>query len=199
LDKILFKLKKVKKFLKGWGYNRSGNNRRRRREIESNLCELEQIEEIGNLSETQIRNRFIWKIELLTMMEEEERYWFQRCHETWLLQGDNNIEFFHRVANGRKRKQTIYSLEDGVNHITGTESILKHASDFYKQLCGPGIGNTFDIKEDMWEEEYMVTEEENRVLTRPFSEEEMKKDLFQMEKNKAAGPDGIPIEFYQSC
>jgi hypothetical protein len=22
----------------------------------------------------------------------------------WLLKGDNNIEFFHRVANGRKRK-----------------------------------------------------------------------------------------------
>jgi hypothetical protein len=42
----------------------------------------------------------------------------------------------------------------------------------------------------------MVTEEENRMLTRPFFEEEVKKALFQMEKNKVAMHDGVPIEFY---
>jgi hypothetical protein len=33
LDKILFKLKKVKKFLKGWGFNLSGSRRKRKKEI----------------------------------------------------------------------------------------------------------------------------------------------------------------------
>lgn len=32
-----------------------------------------------------------------------------------------------------------------------------------------------------------------------FSEIEIKATLFQMEKNKAARPDKIPIGFYQSC
>ena len=32
-----------------------------------------------------------------------------------------------------------------------------------------------------------------------FTEHEVKTTLFQMEKNKAAGPDRIPIEFYQCC
>lgn len=32
-----------------------------------------------------------------------------------------------------------------------------------------------------------------------FSESEIKNALDQMEKNKAAGPDKIPIEFYQAC
>jgi hypothetical protein len=41
----------------------------------------------------------------------------------------------------------------------------------------------------------MVTEEENRMLTRPFFEE-VKKALFQMKKNKVAMHDGVPIEFY---
>jgi hypothetical protein len=36
-------------------------------------------------------------------------------------------------------------------------------------------------------------------LDRPFSEEEIKSVIDQMEKNKAAGPDGFPIEFYQVC
>ena len=33
----------------------------------------------------------------------------------------------------------------------------------------------------------------------PFTEKEVKEVIDQMEKNKAAGPDGIPIEFYQHC
>ena len=41
--------------------------------------------------------------------------------------------------------------------------------------------------------------QDNEELTKPFSEPEIKAALFQMEKNKAAGPDKIPIEFYQHC
>jgi hypothetical protein len=48
-----------------------------------------------------------------------------------------------------------------------------------------------------WLEEGKVTEEENNELTKPFSEEEINATLFKMEKNKAADPDGFPIEFYQ--
>ena len=44
--------------------------------------------------------------------------------------------------------------------------------------------------------EEKVGDDENNVLTRPFSEEEIKSALFSMEKNKVAGPDKIPTEFY---
>jgi len=42
-----------------------------------------------------------------------------------------------------------------------------------------------------------VSEEENQVLTAPFSEEEVKMAIFDMEHNKASSPDGFPAEFYQ--
>ena len=35
------------------------------------------------------------------------------------------------------------------------------------------------------------------MLTESFTEEEVKKAIFQMEHNKAPGPDGFPAEFYQ--
>jgi hypothetical protein len=41
-----------------------------------------------------------------------------------------------------------------------------------------------------------VSEEENQVLTAPFSEEEVKMAIFDMEHNKAPGPDGFSTEFY---
>jgi hypothetical protein len=37
-----------------------------------------------------------------------------------------------------------------------------------------------------------VSEEENALLTTPYIEEEVKKVAFQMEHNKAPGPDGFP-------
>ena len=42
-----------------------------------------------------------------------------------------------------------------------------------------------------------VSEEENEVLVPPFSEEEVKMTIFDMEHNKALGPNGFPVEFYQ--
>jgi hypothetical protein len=37
------------------------------------------------------------------------------------------------------------------------------------------------------------------MLIQSFSEEEVRKAVFQMEHNKAPGPDGFPAEFYQAC
>jgi hypothetical protein len=42
-----------------------------------------------------------------------------------------------------------------------------------------------------------VTKEENRLLVDNFSEEEVKKALFQMKHNQSPDPDGFLAEFYQ--
>jgi hypothetical protein len=41
-----------------------------------------------------------------------------------------------------------------------------------------------------------LDEQDNRILYDSFLEEEIKKALFLVESNKAAGPHNIPIEFY---
>jgi hypothetical protein len=51
----------------------------------------------------------------------------------------------------------------------------------------------------LWDECEKVSDLDNENLCRPFFEQEVKDALFQMEKHKAAGPDKIPIEFYQVC
>jgi hypothetical protein len=43
--------------------------------------------------------------ELFGLYVKEEHLWFQRSHEKWLLEGDLNTSYFHRVANGRKQKK----------------------------------------------------------------------------------------------
>jgi hypothetical protein len=43
-----------------------------------------------------------------------------------------------------------------------------------------------------------ISAKENEKLVAPFSEKEVKDAIFQMKHNKASGPDGFPIEFYQA-
>ena len=106
------------------------------------------------------------------------------------------LSFFHRVANGRKRKNTILSFKKGDEVVEGDSNLLAHATEYYKTLFGPEQGYSFPLDPDLWDENELVREYENEILTQPFSEDEIKEALFQMEKNKAAGPDSIPIEFY---
>jgi mannosylglycoprotein endo-beta-mannosidase len=59
-------------------------------------------------------------VELMEIYKEEELLWYQKSHEKWLLEGDLNTRYFHRVANGRKRKNTMISLDDNGVVIEGT-------------------------------------------------------------------------------
>jgi hypothetical protein len=38
-----------------------------------------------------------------------------------------------------------------------------------------------------------VSDEENEQLVKPFSKEEVRHAVFQMDNNKAPGPDGFPV------
>uniref|UniRef100_A0A453QLB1 Reverse transcriptase domain-containing protein n=1 Tax=Aegilops tauschii subsp. strangulata TaxID=200361 RepID=A0A453QLB1_AEGTS len=123
----------------------------------------------------------------------------QKSHENWLLKGDRNTDYFHRIVNGRRRRNTIFSLSCGDEMIEGTKNLLNHATKFYKDLFGPASGNLCKLKEDMSESNEKLTDIDNFILTRPFSETEIKNALFSMKPNKAPGPDNIPIEFFQHC
>jgi hypothetical protein len=82
MDKIQQKLKLVKQFFKGWGFNLQGEMRKRRKEFQSELAVLESIEEEGGLSIDQI-NRNTWLlVKNLKSLEKEELYWYKRSHET---------------------------------------------------------------------------------------------------------------------
>ena len=151
------------------------------------------------LNDTHLRRKSEIQLELLHMLEEEEIYWNKRSNAKWLLKGDNNTKFFHRVANGRKRKNTIFCLQQDDRVIEGDDNLLLHATDFYKQLFGPNEKPLFHMAESCWSNEEKINNDENIALSRPFTAEEVKSAIFSMETNIAPGPDHFPIEFYQKC
>lgn len=107
------------------------------------------------------------------------------------------ITYFIAKASGRKRKKNkITSLHQEEGVVKGEDNILNYATNFYMKLFGPVdksvhvslYGPLDNVLDDM----------DRANLHAPFTVEEVKKNaVFQMKHNKAPGPDGFPIEFYQ--
>ena len=81
--------------------------------------------------------------------------------------------------------------------IEGHEQ-LKLYIKYYKNLFGEPEQGNFLMDETRTDDIPQVSDVENAHLEAPYSEEEVKKAVFQMEHNKAPGPDGCPAEFYQN-
>jgi hypothetical protein len=87
-------------------------------------------------------------------------------------------------------------LEDGDSILTGDVQLKEHINSYYKNLFGPSEVSLISLDESRTED-IQVSDLENESLTEPFTQEEVWAAVFQMEHNKAPGPDGFPPEFYQ--
>jgi len=82
--------------------------------------------------------------------------------------------------------------------IEGEEQLKAFITKYYKGLFGAPEEGNFTLDESRTDGITQVSDEENTFLTAPFTEDEVRKAIFQMEHNKAPGLDGFPAEFYQT-
>lgn len=74
--------------------------------------------------------------------------------------------------------------------------MMKLAVDLYKNLFAKEE-RPIKLADNFWRHVDLVSAEENELLTRPFSEEEIKTVVFSCYAKGAPGPDGISFIFYQ--
>jgi hypothetical protein len=123
---------------------------------------------------------------------------FQRSKSLFILKGDSNTRYFHSVANGRPCKKLIHSLVQDEGKIEGHEHLKSYITNYYNGLFGAPEEGNFCVDETRTNDIPQVIVGENNLLIAPYSKDEVKKAFFQMEHNKAPGPDGFIIEFYHN-
>jgi len=85
--------------------------KRHKHEIMKNITELDEASEVRDLTQEEWEERYNLERELLKLLADEEIQWQRKGGEKWLLEGDMNTSYFHKRANGRKRKMHIAALE----------------------------------------------------------------------------------------
>jgi hypothetical protein len=126
----------------------------------------------------------------------EEVSWRQKSRVMWLKEGDKSTKFFHSIASSNSRYNSIDTLMIGDNPSSNPAEISEHIIEFYQKLfteqCNwrPMVdGISFDS----------ISEEEVSWLERDFEEDEIRKVVFMMNGNKALGPNGFSLAFFQTC
>lgn len=59
--------------------------------------------------------------------------------------------------------------------IQGTKHLVDHATNFYKELFGPNDGFNCRLRNNVWSDRDKLSAEDNIDLSKPFSEEEVKR------------------------
>ncbi|RVW72586.1 hypothetical protein CK203_060085 [Vitis vinifera] len=102
-----------------------------------------------------------------------------------------------KKANGRRNRKYIKTLENERGLVlNNAECITKEILLYFEKLYADPIGESWSIEGLDWSP---ISEESAISLDAPFTEEEISKAIFQMDRDKAPGPDGFTIAVFQDC
>jgi len=91
----------------------------------------------------------------------------------------------------------MFQLEQDEGTIVGEDNLDVYITEYYKKLFGAPAPSNFSMGEDIIHDIPQLSREENDIIIADFTEKEVHDAIFQMELNKAPGPDGFLAEFYQ--
>jgi hypothetical protein len=142
-----------------------------------------------------VRKR-LTSVELDKLILMEEICWRQKSRALWLQEGDKNSKFFHRLANSHRNANSIAKLNiDGILS-SNQDDIRDHIASFYEHLYME-TGYSRPLLDGM--QFSAISDEDAEWLERPFDEEEIAGVVQGFNGDKAPGPDGFSLAFFQQC
>jgi hypothetical protein len=189
------KLRALRTGLKKWNEEVFGNVLIKKNALFNELHVLESIAEYRALTNEEKGNMDRVRYELEQNMLLDEISLRQKSRVLW-LKGDKNSKFFHHMENPHRRINTIGTLHVATVPISDQDIIQDHIVNFYKSLfTESGVRrplldglhfNSLDEEEEAW-------------LERPVDEEEIFNVVMGFNGDKAPGPNGFPLSFFQHC
>jgi hypothetical protein len=193
------KIHRLMQYLQGWAKNTSGHYKKEKKEILNTLDMLDKKAEHTPLNADEINTKQCLNNRLAHLLCDEEIKWYQRAKTKDLLEGESNTKYFQLIASGKYRKTRIFQLQHEDTFIEGEQALKEYITSYNRDLFGPPKQCSFSLDESRVDDIVQVSQEENDLIIRPFTHEEIQEVVFQMEHNKAPGPDDFLAEFYQAC
>jgi hypothetical protein len=186
------KLKRIKAALKEWHKAHAQNLPSRIDSKKAQLAALDLKGEEEDLSEAELAEFCGITSDIHSLSRLHASISWQQSR--WLKEGDANSKYFHLVLTSRRRGNAISVIQadgvtlEGVNPIRN--AVFSHFAAHFKALNveRPGCDN-LNFRQ--------LSLIERGVLTKPFSEAEVKAAVWDCDSYKSPGPDGVNVGFYK--
>ncbi|XP_011083358.1 uncharacterized protein LOC105165904 [Sesamum indicum] len=128
------------------------------------------------------------------LVEAERHFFYQKAQIHYLKEGDRNTKFFHDMVkrNATRNSITAVTRVDG-SIITAAEDIAQESVRYYTSLLGTEA-HTIPVDDGVFDWGPKLSSELTVELCREVTALEVKEAIFNINDNKAPGPDG-----YSSC
>ena len=116
--------------------------------------------------------------------------------ELWLKAGDRNTGYFHRMASAHRRANYMDIIKINGVRLTKEREIKEGVVNAFQQQFSESSRWRANIGSLHFNQ---ICLQEAEVLELPFTEGEVQAALMDMNGDKAPGPDGFSLFFWQSC
>ncbi|KAF7835872.1 ribonuclease H [Senna tora] len=129
----------------------------------------------------------------------EEMMWAQKARQMWLINGDRNTSYFHKIVKKRRSQNHISALlNDQGDWVSDYDQIEEMGINYFSNI----FSEVQTLKSDKILQQlsnYSIPElsiEHIGFLSRPFSSKEILSALQQMKLDSAPSPDGLNWRLY---
>ena len=126
----------------------------------------------------------------------KEIHWKQLSREVWLREGDRNTGFFHHMANVHRRNNSLDRVKINGEWLSEKQEVREGIANAFQQSLSEDRGWEADIGRIQLDR---ISQQEAENLELSFSKNEVHSALMEMNGDKAPGPDGFTVAFWQSC
>jgi len=141
---------KLRRAIKGWGQNLDSYQKQFKKEVMRKIAILDEWSDNRDLSQAEWEERYDLENTLNQLLHDEEIQWQRRGGEKWLLVRDSNSSYFHKCANGRRRKMHISMLKVDGQEVLEPQSSRLHITEYYKKLFGSEDVADMHLEMDVW-------------------------------------------------
>ncbi|KAK5846595.1 hypothetical protein PVK06_002888 [Gossypium arboreum] len=124
-----------------------------RKNVRNGQCQSQELKpKIGDIMEKNEGSDMMHSLgelkeELKMVWEQEELFWFQRARNDWLMFGDKNTRFSHKVVVQLRQLNKILKIKNRDCWFNDEEQIMNYFTSFYKDL--------FKSERVMWNDELL--------------------------------------------
>ncbi|GAA0158400.1 hypothetical protein LIER_15442 [Lithospermum erythrorhizon] len=195
LFSLHFKQKRLKDFLKTWNREVFGD-------VFSNVdqaeLEVQRCESVYESSSLPADRELLHKAKAIYLraLAIEEDYLCQLSGYKWLQEGDKNTAFYHIYVRRKRKKRAILGIYEEGEWLTETSQIEASGVSFFQEHFSGGPNMEHEELIDCIPS--LVTHDDNEMMMRAPTKEEVRTVVLSLNKDSVAGPDGFNGHFYHN-